>query len=125
MSIGQPSPAAPPCETHAMTTHRAHRIAPAGWATRPFWLLGHTISAALWATVEPNTMRWILNPFSNCEITEIVSKLRKSIEICSNVQNLQSKFCMNPLEQIYAVGLTKYLFVHYCLVQDSKNLNLV
>jgi hypothetical protein len=28
------------------------------------------------------------------------------------------------MEQIYAVGLTKYLFVHYCLVENSKNSNL-
>jgi hypothetical protein len=35
------------------------------------------------------------------------------IEIGRNVRKIQSKFCMNPLEQIYTVGLTKSLFVHY------------
>jgi hypothetical protein len=31
---------------------------------------------------------------------------------------------MNPLEYIYALGLTKSLFMHYCLVDNSKKSNL-
>jgi hypothetical protein len=37
---------------------------------------------------------------------------------------MQSKFLWNPLEQIYPVAMTKYLFVHYCLVENSKKSNL-
>jgi hypothetical protein len=31
---------------------------------------------------------------------------------------------MNPLEQIYAVGLTKSFFVQNCLVENSKKSNI-
>jgi hypothetical protein len=31
---------------------------------------------------------------------------------------------MNPLELIYALGLTKSMFMHYCLVDNFKKLNL-
>jgi hypothetical protein len=37
---------------------------------------------------------------------------------------MQTKFHWYPLEQIYTVGLTKYLCVHYCLVENSKKSNL-
>jgi hypothetical protein len=34
-------------------------------------------------------------------------KLQKFVETCRNVQNFQNKFCMNPLEPLFTVGLTK------------------
>jgi hypothetical protein len=37
---------------------------------------------------------------------------------------MQTKFHWNTLEYIYALGLTKSLFVHYFLVENSKNSNL-
>jgi hypothetical protein len=35
---------------------------------------------------------------------------------------LQIKFCMNPIEQLYAVGLTKFTFVqlHGTKLQEPK-----
>jgi hypothetical protein len=38
-------------------------------------------------------------------------KLQKIIETCRNVQNLHNKFCMNPLEPLFIVGLTKLTFM--------------
>jgi hypothetical protein len=37
-------------------------------------------------------------------------KLQKFLETCRNVQNLENKFCMNPLEPLLTVGLTKLTF---------------
>jgi hypothetical protein len=37
---------------------------------------------------------------------------------------MQTKFYWNPL-QIYVIGLTKSLFVHYCLVDNSYKSNIV
>jgi hypothetical protein len=37
---------------------------------------------------------------------------------------MQTKFHWNPLEMIYAIGLTKSIFVHYFLVENLKNSNL-
>jgi hypothetical protein len=36
-----------------------------------------------------------------------------SIEICINVQKLQSKFCTNTPRQIYSLNLMKFHFVHF------------
>jgi hypothetical protein len=38
-------------------------------------------------------------------------KLPKFIETCRNVYNLQNKFCMNHLELLFPVGLTKLTFM--------------
>jgi hypothetical protein len=38
-----------------------------------------------------------------------------------NVQKIQNKFCMNPLEPLFTVGLTKLTFAHQILVQNFKN----
>jgi hypothetical protein len=46
------------------------------------------------------------------------------MEIHRNVQKLQTKFHCNPLEQLYAVGLTKSTFVYYFCVENPKNQNL-
>jgi hypothetical protein len=35
----------------------------------------------------------------------------------------QTKFCWTPLGQIYAVGLTKLIFVQYFIMQNYKNSN--
>jgi hypothetical protein len=45
------------------------------------------------------------------------------IENYTNLIKIQSKFCMNPPEEIYALGMTKSLFMHYCLVDKSKKSN--
>jgi hypothetical protein len=37
-------------------------------------------------------------------------KIQKFVETCRNFQNLQNKFCMNPLEPLFTVGLTKLTF---------------
>jgi hypothetical protein len=51
-------------------------------------------------------------------------KLQKFVKNHINLRKMQSKFLWNPLEQIYAVGLTKSLFVHYCSIENSKKSNL-
>jgi hypothetical protein len=33
---------------------------------------------------------------------------------------MQTKLHWNPFEQINVVGLTKFIFVHYCVVENSK-----
>jgi hypothetical protein len=52
-----------------------------------------------------------------------ISKIPKFIETCKNVQKWQTKFCWTPHGQIYAVGLTKFTFVQYSIVQNYKNSN--
>jgi hypothetical protein len=39
-----------------------------------------------------------------------------------NFRKIQSKFLLNPLAQVYALGLTKSLFVHYCLVENFQEI---
>jgi hypothetical protein len=39
------------------------------------------------------------------------SKFQKLAETCRNVQKLQHKFCMNPLEPLFTVSLTKLTFM--------------
>jgi hypothetical protein len=48
-------------------------------------------------------------------------KLQKFVETCRNVQNLQNKFCMTPLEPLFTVGLAKFTFDYHFIVQNSKN----
>jgi hypothetical protein len=43
--------------------------------------------------------------------SQIVSKFQKSIGSHRNVKKWQTKFCMNPLEQLYIVGTTKFIIV--------------
>jgi hypothetical protein len=38
-------------------------------------------------------------------------KLPKFVKTCRNVQNYQNKFCMNPLEPLFTVGLIKLVFM--------------
>jgi hypothetical protein len=38
-------------------------------------------------------------------------KLPKFVEACRNAQKWQNKFCMNTLEPLYTVGLTKLIFM--------------
>jgi hypothetical protein len=51
------------------------------------------------------------------------SKFLKFVEICLNFIKMQIKLYMNPLKQIYSIGLTKFAFVHYCIVENYKNSN--
>jgi hypothetical protein len=37
---------------------------------------------------------------------------------------MQIKLCMNPLKQIYSIGLAKSAFVYYCIVENYRNSNL-
>jgi hypothetical protein len=37
---------------------------------------------------------------------------------------MESKFLWNPLKQIFAIGLTKFLSVHYFCVQNFNNSNM-
>jgi hypothetical protein len=36
------------------------------------------------------------------------------------LKKIRNKFLYNPLEYIYALGLTKSLLIHYCLLDKSK-----
>jgi hypothetical protein len=49
----------------------------------------------------------ILNHFLIDLIPRKYDKIPKFVETCKNVQKLQNKFCMNTLEPLYIVGLTK------------------
>jgi hypothetical protein len=49
--------------------------------------------------------------FFNCFKFQKLFKLQKFVETYRNVQNLQNKFCMNPLEPLFTVGLTKLTFM--------------
>jgi hypothetical protein len=51
-------------------------------------------------------------------------KLIQSLKFHRKFRKIQNKFCINPLQWNYALGLTKYLFMHFCLVDKSKKLNL-
>jgi hypothetical protein len=51
-------------------------------------------------------------------------KLLKFVEICLKFIKMQIKLCMNPLKQIYSIGLTKSAFVQYSVVENYKNSNL-
>jgi hypothetical protein len=48
------------------------------------------------------------------------SRLQKFVETGRSVHKLQNKFCVNPLEQHYTVGLTHLTFVQYFIIQNSK-----
>jgi hypothetical protein len=94
-------------------------FAPLGWAARP-WpnrLFGRPRVAgrrSLWAVASGQF------PARYCVGDLIVFpivlnsrnrfKLQKFVETCRNVQNLQNKFFVNPLEPLFTVGLTKLTF---------------
>jgi hypothetical protein len=63
-----------------------------------------------WARLRPITVRRFLS-FFNCFNCEKLFKLPKFVETCENVQKLQDKFSMNPLEPLFTVGLIKLTFV--------------
>jgi hypothetical protein len=79
----------------------------------------------------PQAMGWfearhcaaIFNCFSIDLIPKKWCKFPKFIETCRNVQKWQIKFCMNILEPLYIVVLTKLTFVQYFIVQNYKNSN--
>jgi hypothetical protein len=51
-------------------------------------------------------------------------KLQKLIINYIDIIKMKNKFDWNNCEHISAVGLTKFHFVHYCIVENYKNLNL-
>jgi hypothetical protein len=51
-------------------------------------------------------------------------KILKSIENHVQLRKTQTNFHWNSLEHIYTMDLTKSLFVHYCLVENSKKSNI-
>jgi hypothetical protein len=53
----------------------------------------------------------IKNSFSDLFNPINISKLLEFIENYRNAQKLQTKFCWTPLDQLYKVGLTKFIFV--------------
>jgi hypothetical protein len=80
-----------------------------------------------WAESWPKTTHSFLNFSEFCLLIKIPGnslKLLKFIENHINLKKIESEFHWNALEQIYAVGLTKSLFVHYCLVENSHTSNL-
>jgi hypothetical protein len=89
--LGCPAVAQPPFQP----TARSRPPCPVGCSLRP-------VSTHYSATVF-KCFSIILN-FRNC------FKLKKFIETCRNVQNLQNKFCVNPLESLFTVGWTKLTF---------------
>jgi hypothetical protein len=68
-------------------------------------------------------MRGIKNSFFDLFNPRNISKLPNFVESCRNVQKWQTKFFWTRLGQIYAVGLTKFTFVQYSIVQNYKNSN--
>jgi hypothetical protein len=74
--------------------HVAGRRAP--WAVASCWFLAQYCAQGF------NCLSIVLNS-RNC------FKLQNFVEACRNVQNLQTKFRMNPLEPLFTVGLTKLL----------------
>jgi hypothetical protein len=64
---------------------------------------------------------FFLFPFFNIHRNSY--KFPNFIENYSNLIKMQSKFLMDPPEKIYALGLTKSLFMYYCLVDKSKKSN--
>jgi hypothetical protein len=54
---------------------------------------------------------WRFNRFPSClKKNRNCFKIPKFVETCRNVQKLQNKFCTNPLDPIFIVGLTKLTF---------------
>jgi hypothetical protein len=53
-------------------------------------------------------------------ITFPYTSLPKFVENNMKLKKIRNKFLYNPLEYIYALGLTKSLFIHYCLLDKSK-----
>jgi hypothetical protein len=96
---------------------------------RPFALLGRAARpgpsplfdrprvagrCAPWAVAsgwfQPSTVRLFFKYFSIVLNSKNCFKLQKFVETCRNVQQLQNKFCMNPIEPLITVGLTKLTF---------------
>jgi hypothetical protein len=115
-AVGSSAPARGRCAATAPgCTHDALVLGARG----PLWSMGWTNSAGCGPHWSP-AMCGDWNSFPNILNIQIVSKLWKSIQMCTNVQKLQSKFCVNPLKQIYSVGLTKFVFVYYCIVEITR-----
>jgi hypothetical protein len=51
-------------------------------------------------------------------------KLIKYIENKIKIRKIQNKFPYNPLEQISTMDLTKFIVVHYCIIENSYKSNL-
>jgi hypothetical protein len=115
---------------HAVTTSRACGACATSRATRAIFPAGPSRQAAasrlfqptarsrpprpVGCSIEPASAQYCarkFNHFSNC------FKFRKSFQTskirrtCRNVQHLPNKFCMNPLELLFIVGLTKLTFM--------------
>jgi hypothetical protein len=58
------------------------------------------------------------------EISRNLFKFLKFIENKIKLRKIQSKFLYNPLEQIFAIGLTKFIFVLYFLIDNSYKSNI-
>jgi hypothetical protein len=97
------------------------------WAARQAAVPPHEGQLRLRATAmgwfEARHCAAIFNCFSIDLIPKKWCKFPKFKETCRNVQKWQIKFCMNILEPLYIVGLTKLTFVQYFIVQNYKNSN--
>jgi hypothetical protein len=51
-------------------------------------------------------------------------KLHKFIINTIRLEKIENKFLWNPLELLLAIGLTKSIFVHYGLIENSYKSNL-
>jgi hypothetical protein len=84
------------------------------WPSRPSGrprVVGHQ---AAHSSHEPDLAQhcvMILNYFSIVLNSRNYFKLPKFVETCKNVQKLQAKICINTLEPLYTVGLTKLTFM--------------
>jgi hypothetical protein len=102
--------------------HRAARPGPAGLSSRPC-MAGRRAVHCSHGPVSAQHCAVILNHFSIVLNSRNSLKLQKFVETCRSVQKLQNKFCMNPPEPLYTVGLTKLTFIQQILVQNYKNSN--
>jgi hypothetical protein len=64
----------------------------------------------------PNTVCHVFGFSFSFINLEKSNKLLKYVENAIQLRKIQINFCENPFEQIYVIGLTKSLFVHYCIV---------
>jgi hypothetical protein len=103
-----------------------------GWAdhARPAWPFGlprgmgcHCARTKPWARFWPNTILWLF--FRNhLSISRNSLKLPKFIENRRSFTKILNKFVCNPCEYILVIGLTKFPFVLYCLIENSYKSNI-
>jgi hypothetical protein len=99
---------------------RAGRPKPGGLSRHYLWQVAASMGRSHGPDRAQHCARF-LKPFLFVFNSKKQFKLPKFIETCRNVQKWKTKFCWTPLGQLYAVGLTKFIFVQYFIVQNYKN----